>query len=167
MNHHIQEPLRRTAEKHSNESLDQTPEFTVDSSTPMNMMNPRAGLQLVKDEHVSKLSLTPFISPHRKETAKMTVLGFKNKPLSQTYKLTNDNHIMFSPHKMEWKPKDFSLTGLQVAEKKAQPHEQGPDKVDFIEMGRDSLFDRSRDHFKRMKGAKLFSDAQNAGSGDC
>lgn len=97
----------------------------------------------------------------------MKVLEFKQNQLAQKYKLTNDNHIVFSPHKMEWKSKDFSLSGLKVSKRDGLSQVIRPGKVDFIEMKGNSLFDQSRNRFKRMKNDQRFSEDQNSGPSDC
>ena len=85
------------------ESSDQTPEFTVDSNMPGDFSSSKEGFRTNKDEGISKLSVSPFVSPHRKEVPKSNFLNFRTRVTPDKYTLTNDNHIPFEEKVSDFK----------------------------------------------------------------
>jgi hypothetical protein len=140
---------RNKTEKQSSRSSNQTPEFTLDSNTPQPMLNTE--FKMMKGG-MSKLSVTPFISPHRKEKPSNFV-NFNVGRSPKKYTPINDNDMIFSPHKMSLKSNFIPFSGIKSNDLM---------KVDFTKfvesnqkelkgMFKDSLFIKTRNQYKEKK----------------
>ena len=149
LNHELNPRTRQHTDKHS-DSSNQTPEFTLDSNTTNTNTNNQ--YQMMKGE-LSKLSVTPFISPHRKEK-QANFLNFYNDRSPQKYMPINDNDIVFSPHKMQVKPNFIPYSGFKKSNDIFDPNFTKFNKTTTNEFIKDSLFTKTRNKFKEMKSSQ-------------
>jgi hypothetical protein len=149
LNHQLNIPTKGNTEKQSNSS-NQTPEFTLDSNTPQTITNTEFQMM---NRGLSKLSVTPFISPHRKEK-QSNFVNFHSGRSPQKYVPINDNDIVFSPHKMELKSNFIPFSGFKKSTDIFNVNFAKFDEANSTGYIKDSLFIKTRNQFKEMKNSQ-------------
>ena len=125
-------------------------------------MNPQEAFVL-KDQGLSKLSVSPFISPHRKEAPKSNFMNFRGRMDPKQYMLIDDNHVTLPAQQRDFK-RDFA----HISDFKDSLNVFAPDivktqekyKFDGMESTKESFYKKSRDDHKRNKIYKKFKSSK-------